>query len=104
MKQKELAGLSLEELWQLFPIILTPHQSTWIDWYKEEEKLLLKGLPYIHRISHIGSTTIKDIWAKPTIDILVETYKEKELADYKNAVILVWQKAATELTSIKVIH
>lgn len=27
MKQKELANLSLEELWQLFPVILTPHQQ-----------------------------------------------------------------------------
>lgn len=83
---KQLLRLSLEELWQLFPIILTPHQSTWISWYKEEEELLQKELPHIHRISHIGSTAVKDIWAKPTIDILVETYKGKKLADLKNAI------------------
>lgn len=27
MKQKELTDLSLEELWQLFPIALTPYQD-----------------------------------------------------------------------------
>lgn len=86
MKQKELASLSLEELWQLFPIVLTPHQSTWVNWYKKEEELLQKELSYINRISHIGSTAIKDIWAKPTIDILVEIHKEKKLADLKNAI------------------
>lgn len=85
MKQKELTDLSLEELWHLFPIILTPHQDSWASWYEEEEDLLQKKLPYINRISHIGSTAIKGIWAKPTIDILVESHKEK-LADLKNAI------------------
>ena len=27
-------------------------------------------LPYVERISHIGSTAIKGIWAKPIIDII----------------------------------
>ena len=86
MKQKELASLSLEKLWQLFPIILTPHHSAWISWYKEEKELLERELPYINRISHIGSTAIKGIWAKPTIDILVESHEEKKLAHFKNAI------------------
>ena len=40
MKQKELTELSLDELWQLFPIILTAHQDCWAEWYKEEAELL----------------------------------------------------------------
>ena len=31
MKQKELTELSLDELWQLFPIILTAHQDCWAE-------------------------------------------------------------------------
>ena len=48
--------MSLEELWQLFPIFLTEHQVDWEEWYLEEESLLKKSLPCIERISHIGST------------------------------------------------
>ena len=32
---KKLSEMSLEELWQLFPIVLTKHQSCWKDWYEE---------------------------------------------------------------------
>lgn len=28
--------MTLEELWQLFPIVLTPHQSQWKDLANEE--------------------------------------------------------------------
>ena len=37
---KKLSEMSLEELWQLFPIILTEHKDDWSKWYKEEENLL----------------------------------------------------------------
>lgn len=49
-----------------------------MDWRNgiEEESLLKKVLPQIERISHIGSTAISSIWAKPIIDILVEIPKE----------------------------
>lgn len=65
--------MTLEELWQLFPILLTPHQLQWKDWAREEiENLtaLLSG--YCPVITHIGSTAIPNIQAKPIIDILVE--------------------------------
>ena len=80
---KKLTEMSLEELWQLFPIILTEHQDHWKEWYFEEESLLKSILPQIKRISHIGSTAIPTIWAKPIIDILVEVPKEIHLLDYK---------------------
>ncbi|MDO4356852.1 MAG: GrpB family protein [Clostridia bacterium] len=66
--------MSLEELWQLFPIILTEHRPEWVAWYAEEERLLAEVLPAgaIARIGHIGSTAIGGIWAKPIVDILVE--------------------------------
>ncbi len=69
---KKLSQMSLEELWQLFPIILTEHNAMWREWYAEEETFLHVLLPQAARISHIGSTAIRGIWAKPIIDILVE--------------------------------
>lgn len=85
-KQNELTDLSLGELWQLFPIILTAHQDCWADWYREEAELLKKELSSVQRISHIGSTAIEGIWAKPTIDMLVEVPKEEKLANLKGAI------------------
>ena len=84
---KKLTEMSLEELWQLFPIILTEHQECWKEWYLEEEALLKKNLLQVERISHIGSTAIPTIWAKPIIDILVEIPRESNLYDYKDLII-----------------
>ena len=39
------------------------------------------------RISHIGSTAIPSIWAKPIVDILVEVPKESMLVDYKDLIV-----------------
>ena len=50
---KRLSDMTLEELWQLFPIILTAHQESWKEWYLEEETLLKKVLPPAQRISHL---------------------------------------------------
>lgn len=79
---KSLSEMTLEELWVLFPIILTEHREVWKRWYKEQEQLLLTGLAGlpIVRISHIGSTAIPGIWAKPIIDILVEVKSEISMA------------------------
>ena len=70
---KPLSDMTLEELWELFPIILTEHNEFWNKWYADEERRLVGILPSNDiRISHIGSTAIENIWAKPIIDILVE--------------------------------
>ena len=71
---KTLTVMSLEELWELFPIILKEHNCNYKDWYAvEEKKLLCCGYnEYIKRISHIGSTAVEGLIAKPTIDILLE--------------------------------
>ena len=79
--------MTLEELWHLFPIFLTEHQDCWKEWYVEEERLLKNILPRVTRISHIGSTAIPSIWAKPIIDILVEIPKDSNLLDYKDWMI-----------------
>ena len=69
---KKLSEMTLEELWQLFPIVLTEHQDCWKEWYEDEGKILKSLLPENAVINHIGSTAIEGIWAKPIVDILVE--------------------------------
>ena len=79
---KKLSDMTLEELWQLFPIILTAPDPRWPAWYTEEEALLRCTLPaeLAVRISHIGSTAIRGIWAKPIVDILLEAAENADLS------------------------
>ena len=86
---KKLSEMTLEELWELFPIILTEHQVYWKDWYEEEAgrlKDLLKA-DWEVRISHIGSTAVETIWAKPIVDILVEVPKDSDLEAVKAVLV-----------------
>lgn len=83
---KKLTEMTLEELWQLFPVLLTEHKPYWKVWYSKEEDVLKTALSPVKRISHIGSTAIASIWAKPIIDILVEIPKEYDLSYYKNLI------------------
>ena len=69
---RELSEMSLAELWELFPIILTEHRECWTEWFEEERMLLRKLLPDGTVITHVGSTAVRWIKAKPIIDILVE--------------------------------
>lgn len=75
--QKELAEMSLEELWELFPIILKEHNRQYKEWYEIEERQLSNETKNqdIKRINHIGSTAVEGLIAKPTIDILLEVGK-----------------------------
>lgn len=85
---KALSEMTLEELWQLFPIILSEHKNYWRDWYKEEEKRIVSFLPNINfKIHHIGSTAINGIWAKPIIDILIEISKDISMELVKEVII-----------------
>ena len=70
---KPLSELTLAELWQLFPIELSPHNPAWARWYAEAAARL-NGLlgDGIVRISHIGSTSVPGLEAKPIVDLLLE--------------------------------
>lgn len=70
--EKKLEEMSLEELWRLFPIRLEAHSDRWAESYREQEQQLREILPEALRISHIGSTAVPGIWAKPIVDILAE--------------------------------
>lgn len=78
---KKLSEMTLEELWQLFPVILTEHKDCWEKYYERQAAELKKLLPAGTKINHIGSTAVKDIWAKPIVDILVEVDEAVNLSE-----------------------
>lgn len=75
---KKLTDLTNEELWQLFPIVISGYNSNWKDLYLFEEHTLKQmiGEDNIARVNHIGSTSVEGLLAKPTIDILLEVRKD----------------------------
>ena len=80
---KDLAEMTLEELWELFPVFLVPHDDQWKDYYNEIRKTL-RGLlseQPVERISHIGSTAIQGIWAKNIVDVMVEIPQSADMKD-----------------------
>ncbi len=84
---KALQEMTNEELWQLFPIILTEYQPQWLTDYATEKDLLVAcvGEKNIARISHIGSTAVPGLTAKPTIDILLEVTQDTDIEWLKTA-------------------
>lgn len=72
--KKELSEMSLEELWELFPIILKEHNPNYKEWYEIEERQLFSCIKKqdIKRINHIGSSAVEGLISKPTVDILLE--------------------------------
>lgn len=78
---KELSEMSLEELWELFPIFLVAPNDKWHVFYGEMEsflKIILSECS-IERISHIGSTAITGIWAKNIVDVLIEVSEGSDI-------------------------
>ncbi|WP_304948977.1 GrpB family protein [Streptococcus sinensis] len=78
---KALEDMSLEELWQLFPIFLEEHDKDWSAWYVEESRRIQSFLPQdqLCELHHIGSTAIEGIWAKSIIDILLEIPRSEDM-------------------------
>ena len=78
---KELADMTLEELWELFPIFLVEHDDGWRLQYEEIECRLNELLSdcSVERISHIGSTAVDGIWAKDIVDVMVELPSRPDL-------------------------
>ena len=81
--EKELSEMSLEELWELFPIFLVKPNDKWDRFYDEIESFLKTALSEcpIERISHIGSTAISGIWAKDIVDVLIEVSVNSDILD-----------------------
>lgn len=83
---KKLSEMTLAELWQLFPVVLSEPCDVWESWYAQEACALEMAFQCVspRRISHIGSTAISGIWAKPIVDILVEVAPERSLEPLVN--------------------
>ena len=66
--------MSSKELGRLFPIIISEHNPIWNALYLSEKTNIeqIIGLKNIIRINHFGSTSVSNLHAKPTIDILLE--------------------------------
>lgn len=79
---KSINELSKEEIAQLYPVILSDHDPGWAVLFTEEKRLIADALGEIGlRIEHFGSTSIPNLTAKDTIDILVEIPDEQGLND-----------------------
>jgi GrpB-like predicted nucleotidyltransferase (UPF0157 family) len=83
---KPLSEMSLQELWELFPVILKDYNPAYKDWYAEEKASLENaiGTQHIKRLNHIGSSSVEGLIAKPTVDILLEIDKDYEIAQLTN--------------------
>ena len=86
---KALEDMSLEDLWQLFPIFLEEYNKDWAAWYVEESRRIVNFLPenQLYKMHHIGSTSIEGIWAKPIIDLLLEIPRSEDMGSIKRELL-----------------
>ncbi|MPQ32662.1 GrpB family protein [Clostridium estertheticum] len=86
---KKLSEMGLKELWELFPIILKKHNTDYKEWYETEKQKLLSRIDRkdISRISHIGSTAVEGLIAKPTVDILLEIDNEINIEQLRDTLL-----------------
>lgn len=75
--EKKITDLSKDEIAKLFPVKLSSHNNQWKGIYENEKNLIMDILKNnILRIEHFGSTSIPNLTAKDTIDILIEISDE----------------------------
>lgn len=78
---RSLSEMTLEELWQLFPIQLSEHDPQWHAWYEDESSSLVRILGGdVARIDHIGSTCVSGLVAKLIVDILLQVKPAADIA------------------------
>lgn len=83
---KFIHDMTIAELGQLFPIIITDYSDKWVDFYKSEAYLIIDSFTRadIVKIDHIGSTAIPGLKAKPTIDILLQVSEQIKISKLKD--------------------
>lgn len=53
------------------PVLIVTYDTRWPRWYEEERARILARIgPHVHRIEHVGSTSVPGLAAKPIIDIM----------------------------------
>lgn len=79
MKQ-DFSQVTAARLAELFPVLLEEHNPRWKAYYLEEKEFLesVFGRNLV-RISHIGSSSVPGLPAKPTVDILLEISRDTDL-------------------------
>ncbi|MFT3952498.1 MAG: GrpB family protein [Oscillospiraceae bacterium] len=78
--REDWSNVTDERLAALFPIILEAHNPDWKNRYEAEKVFLLDVFgAAVVRISHIGSTAVAGLTAKPTVDILLEIKPDTDL-------------------------
>lgn len=79
--------MTLDELWEIFPIELREHNPAYKKWYAKEKKAIVNTLGEctVLRINHIGSTAVKGLLAKPVVDILLEVKSHANLNELKDS-------------------
>ena len=84
-----LQKMTNEELWALFPIILSEHRAEWTKFYEQEKDTIISAIKTknISRINHIGSASVPGLIAKPTIDILLEIPTDSDIPSLTAALI-----------------
>ncbi|MEQ2977253.1 GrpB family protein [Butyricimonas faecihominis] len=84
-----LQEMTNEELWALFPIILSEYRAEWAKFYEQEKDTIISalGTNNMYRINHIGSTSVPGLIAKPTIDILLEIPTDADIPSLTAALI-----------------
>ncbi len=78
--RQDFSKVTAARLSELFPVLLEEHNPLWTDYYLGEKALLesVFGSKLI-RISHIGSSSVPGLLAKPTVDILLEISRNTDL-------------------------
>lgn len=84
--QKDLHEMTINELGQLFPIIIKDYSCKWPDLYISEVEKITDSFSNneIIKIDHIGSTAIPGLKAKPTIDILMQVSEQIDIKKVKD--------------------
>ena len=90
---KELSEMTLEELWELFPIFLAAHNDRWKDSFHEIEKTLTEPLFYkTYLIKHMNCESARlGFFSKPRDELFfgrLITGKD-EGSSYDNSVMSV---------------
>lgn len=78
--RQDFSNVTAGRLAELFPVLLVEYDPKWPEHYLAEKAFLQSVFrEKAMRVSHIGSTAVPGLIAKPTIDILLEVAKDCDL-------------------------
>jgi GrpB-like predicted nucleotidyltransferase (UPF0157 family) len=96
--------MTLTELWELFPIIIKEHNPNYAKWYEAEKQNIIENINAadIARINHIGSSAVRGLLSKPTVDILLEVNIDTNISRLTEDLINIgWGSMKKEIEPMK---